>query len=33
MYLPMVIANPSLKLPVEAQEFHAKFKLVGPPKK
>jgi hypothetical protein len=28
MYLPMVIANPSLKLPIESNDFHANFKLL-----
>lgn len=28
MYLPMVIAQPTLKLPLEADAFHAAFKLI-----
>ncbi len=28
MYLPMVIANPTLKLPIESNDFHANFKLL-----
>ncbi len=28
MYLPMVIANPALKLPIESNDFHANFKLI-----
>jgi hypothetical protein len=30
MYLPMVIAQPTLKLPIEADAFHNAFRLLNP---
>ena len=32
MYLPMVIFQPDLKLPIEPAAFHSSFKLINPPK-